>query len=335
MRNELKIILNFASVIIFVAIGWYANTGFELYKKANVILPPVPTPLAKYSIEALARTKIGSSNIKIGKVIKDFPKFTSFKYSMTFDPTLSTRSSKTISGLINVPRDQGKFPVVVMFRGYVDPKNYITGMGTQHAAEFLAQNGFITIAPDFLGYGESDKESSDIFESRFQTYVTAITTLNSVNTIDKWDGKNVFIWGHSNGGQIALTTLEITGVTYPTVLWAPVSKPFPYSILYYTDDATDSGKFLRQKTADFEKIYDSDTYSLTNYLQGIKAPIELHQGTMDEAVPATWSDMLVKMLKQLKVDITYIKYSGVDHNFNPDWTKTIQNTLDFYQKSLK
>lgn len=321
--------------IIFILIGWFANTAYHLPRSSkNPIAQTRPTPLAKYTIENLVKADIKPAEIQIGKVLKTDPKFTSYQFSMKFSPDLSG-NLKTTSGLINIPKGNGKFPVIVMFRGYVDPKEYFIGDGTQHGAEYFASNGFITVAPDFLGYGDSDREAVDVFESRFQTYITAITTLKSVPSIKEFDGKNIFIWGHSNGGQIALTTLEVTGVNYPTVLWAPVSKPFPYSILYYTDDASDSGKFLRQKLSGFENDYDTDLYSLTKYLGLIKATIQLNQGTNDSAVPVAWSNQLSKDLLDLKIDLSYIKYPGADHNLSPSWNQAVINNLEFYKKNVQ
>ena len=124
-----------------------------------------------------------------------------------------------------------------------------------------------------------------------------------------------------------MTVLEISGKEYPTVLWAPVSKPFPYSILYYTDEAEDRGKALRKKLAEFERDYDVELYSLTNYLDSIKAPIQIHQGTLDGSVPIKWTDELVK---QLKVD--YLIYSGADHNLVGGWSQAVQKSIDFWEK---
>jgi dipeptidyl aminopeptidase/acylaminoacyl peptidase len=327
--------------IIFVFIGWLSNTAYHLPRNSNPIAQVRPTPLAKYTIENLSHARVDASQIEIGKVLKDDPKFTSYEFSMKFSPDLSV-NLKTTSGLINIPKSlpaggqgTGTFPVIVMFRGYVDPTQYFIGNGTQHAAEVFAANGFITVAPDFLGYGDSDKEAENVFESRFQTLTTAITTLKSINSIKNWDGKNIFIWGHSNGGQITLTTLEITGGTYPTVLWAPVSKPFPYSILYYTDDASDSGKFLRHELSNFENDYDTDLYSLTKYLGNIKAPLQLNQGTADDAVPVAWSDLLAKDLKSAGVDVTYTKYPGANHDLTPGWEQAVANALTFFEKHTK
>jgi alpha-beta hydrolase superfamily lysophospholipase len=221
-----------------------------------------------------------------------------------------------------------------MLRGYVDQKEYVIGKGTQRGGEFFAQNGFITIAPDFLGYGDSSIESSDIFESRFQTYTTALALMKSIKSINNWDGENVFIWAHSNGGQVALTALEISGVDYPTVLWAPNSAKLPYSILYYLDESPDNGKLVITKLSDFMANYDVKQYSFVNYLSQIKAPIRIDQGTGDTTVPPAWSNLLLKELKNATVSATLIKYPGADHNLQPSWTNTIEADLIFYKDNL-
>ncbi len=321
--------------VIFVLIGWFANTAYHLPRNSNPIAQIKPTPLDKYTIENLSKTNVKPAQIEVGKLLKDYPKFASYEFKLSFDPTFTGNVEKNLSGVINIPKNGSSFPVIVMFRGYVDPGEYFIGEGTQPAASVFASNGFITVAPDFFGYGESDKEAVDIFESRFQTFTTAMETLKSVGSIKNWDGKNIFIWGHSNGGQITLTTLETTGVDYPAVLWAPVSKPFPYSILYYTDDASDSGKFLRGKTAEFENTYDSNLYSLTNYLTDIKAPIQLNQGTADESVPVWWSNLLAENLSAAGVSVQYIKYPGSDHNLRPAWEAVVENNLQFFKKYIK
>lgn len=341
-----KLIYYFLIVIIFISIGWFLNTAYHLPKSSkNLIAEVRPTPLLKYSIENLSRAELVSASIEVGKLIKEYPKFSSYEFSFGFDPTLSNGPKKKVTGLVNIPHGSGPYPLVVMFRGYVDQKQYVVGLGTQHAGEVFANNGYITIAPDFLGYGNSDSESSNIFESRFQTYVTAATLLRSINTISKawpanelvkqFDGKNVFIWGHSNGGQVALTTLEITGVNYPTVLWAPVSKPFPFSILYYTDESDDRGKLIRNELSKFEQDYDVEKFSLTNYLDKIKAPIQINQGTQDDAVPLVWSVLLNKELKSASVSAELIKYSSADHNLTPGWDRAIENALTFFKNHLQ
>ncbi|KKR74268.1 MAG: Peptidase [Candidatus Woesebacteria bacterium GW2011_GWA2_40_7] len=298
--------------VIFILIGWFANVAWNLPRnEKNIISEIKPRPLDKYSIENLSSVSVKTSQIEIGRVIKDYPTFTSYEFSLNFDPTLTNGPKKKVSGLINIPKSSGPFPIIVMFRGYVDQKQYVIGTGTQHAGEFFAQNEFITIAPDFLGYGDSDSEAGDIFESRFQTYTTALTLIKSVEALKtrslkvgsnyiNVDTQNVHIWAHSNGGQIALAVLEITG-----------------------------------KLADFMGDYDVTKYSIRSYLDKINpnTKMQIHHGLVDDAVPIVWTDSLVKRLKDLKLNISYLKYPGADHNLTPSWQKAVENSLTFFKSS--
>ncbi len=291
---------------------WAAIIG--LFAGSGKMVSPVAKerPLLKYTIENL-----GKREYKSQIFIDDEVSAGVFNFHFDSD-------GKKVTGLAHMP-EKCPCPVIIQFRGYVERSIYQPGAGTKKTAEVFAKNGFISLAPDFLGYGGSDNPPNDVFEERFLTYVTG---LNLLAGIENWDraGK-IGIWGHSNGGQIALTVLEISQKEYPTVLWAPVSKPFPYSILYYTDEADDRGKALRKKLAEFEKDYDVELYSLTNYLDRIKAPLLIQQGTADEAVPKKWTDDLVK---QLKAD--YGVYPGADHNLAGGWDRAVQGDIDFWSK---
>lgn len=327
--------------IVFLLAGWFANTAWHLPRGSNPISVIKPRPLDKYSIENLSKAGAKPSQIEVGKVLAGpdhqycVKGCTTYEFKMSFDPTLSGGVNKTVSGVVNIPDGKGPFPVLVMFRGFVDANGYFMGEGTQPGANFFAKNGYITIAPDFLGYGESDPQASDNFESRFQTWTTSMVLLKSINSIKEWDGKNTLIWAHSNGGQIALTTLEITGNSYPTVLWAPVSAPFPYSILFFTNSPGDYGKSLRKALANFEEDYDTDLYSIHKYFDRIKAPIQLNQGSADEDVPQMWSDTLNTALKKSGIDIKYIIYPGNDHMMRPNWNAAVEKNLTFFSKNIK
>lgn len=312
------------------------------FKKENIISPLTrkvikEKPLDKYTFASLRRRQSPESSIVLGRKLEEEESYISQIFYFSVE-------NKKVSGLINIPKVEGVYPIIVMLRGFVPKENYTTGVGTRRAAEVFAQNGFITLSPDFLGFGESDNPSRNAMEERFQTYTTVLALLSSLGNLNKGleasysakirgDASKVGLWGHSNGGQIALSVLEITGKPYPTVLWAPVSKPFPYSILYYTDEFEDRGKALRKALANFEKDYDVELYSPTNFLDWINAPLEIHQGEEDDAVPKKWSDQLFQELKELKKDVDYFIYSGSDHNLTPyGWPTAVQRNINFYKE---
>lgn len=318
--------------------GWlFGKTFTKNQEDTNIPYKLAEKPYEKYTIDSLSEYDSKQGSFILGDNMFEDEKIISHKMFFSFYPDPAENYSKTISGQLNIPQASGKYPLIIMLRGYVNQEVYKTGDGTRNTSYYFAENGFITLAPDFLGYAESDEEAANIFESRFQTYTTALSLIKSVNTSsfrdaidDKWDQNNIFIWGHSNGGQIALTLLEITSDNIPTVLWAPVSKPFPYSVLYYTDESDDHGKLIRNELAIFESDYNVDKYSLTEHFNLIKAPIQLHQGAADIAVPKRWSDQLNNYLKSLDVSVNYYKYPNTDHNMKPMWDSVVVKDVEFY-----
>ncbi|MEK7622761.1 MAG: alpha/beta fold hydrolase [Patescibacteria group bacterium] len=243
---------------------------------------------------------------------------------------------RKVSGQIKIPSGslpEGGWPVVIMIRGYADRESYQTGIGTNPAATVFAKNGYLTLAPDFLGYGESDMPPDNTLEDRFLTPVTVLQLIASVKNLKEANPDKIAIWGHSNGGQIALAVLEISGKKYPTSLWAPVSKPFPYSILYYTDEFDDFGKALRKVVAGFDAQYEANEFSIHNYYDWIEAPIQIHQGTADDAVPLEWSQALEKNLKEKGKIVELNIYPGADHNLagaSDSWNLAVQKSLEWF-----
>lgn len=330
-------------VLVLLILGLIALIFFSK-ERGTKILSPIgkeikEKPLSKYSFENLKKTQFNGSPITIGKLVKDDTNFSSYMFYFN-------DGKYKVSGLLNLPKKEGIYPVIVMFRGYVDKEVYSPGEGTRASGEEFARNGFITLAPDFLGYGESDNPKVLNMEDRFKTYTTALSLFASVKNLNKAleenninvkaDSEKIGIWGHSNGGHIALSVMAISGKNYPIVLWAPVSKPFPYSILYFTDEYSDHGKSLRRATSIFEEEYDAEKYSPTNYYSWIKAPIQLHQGTADESVPQRWSDQLYNDLKGMGKDIEYFTYPGENHNFNNgSWSTAISRSIDFFKSHFE
>lgn len=328
-------------IILIAVVGLIAVPAILWVISQRANLPDVSTvsPIAsftakrtldRYTIDALSTRIPEGTDLKLENAIATTSAYTSYKFSFLSE-------GKRVTGWANIPnglQPGERRPTIVQFRGFVDRAQFETGVGTRRSGEVYAANGFITFAPDFLGYGGSDQPSEDVFEERFQTYIVALDLLSAVQSFPGVDPGRIGIWGHSNGGHIALATLEILKKPYPTTLWAPVTKPFPYSILYFTDEFEDGGKMLRKLLARFEEHYDTDRYSLTQYLEYIQAPILLHQGTADDAVPLEWSNEFAQRMETLEKQVTYYTYPGADHNLSGGWNTVVERDIEFFNSHL-
>lgn len=358
-----KIFLIITIFLVFVAVG----IGIEkIYKNKNILLNPLGTKmnketkeeeikivekntgyLAQYNFENLRKRDNKASKINtIGKVkiveearptIMEIYKEDGIIKENNFESrAISFESNgKKISGMMNFPDGcrTKKSPVIVMIRGFAETEGYFIGSGSWKAADELARNGFVTISLDFLGFGLSHGESKDILEARFEKPVGVLDLIESVKKLDFVDSTKVGIWAHSNGGQIAISVLEITGKKYPTVLWAPMTNPFPQSILETMDDS-EGGKIVKKRIEDFEKEYDSKLYSIDNFYSWIEAPILIHQGTADVWCKVKWQENFKQELEKYNKEVYLDIREGNDHNLKQSWDEVIKMDVEFYKNKM-
>ncbi len=319
-----------------------------------------PLPLLRYSIPALTtQTYTASNPLTLTKTLTPQPTFTSYLFQFT-------TTGKKMTGLLNLPTTPappGGYPVLVMVRGYVPLEIYQPGVGTKNAAEFFSAHGFATFAPDFLGYGGSDPDVNDTWESRFIKPIQVIEMIKTIQASPAFSATDsamtaqlnpskLGIWAHSNGGQISLTALEILRQPIPATFWAPVTAPFPYSLLYFSDEEADEGKLTRKWIAEFEKDYVASDFSLTQHLDQLHGEFNLHHGTADDSALKSWSDEFLVKVKKVNADrkaasktatssaqndqikFNYYVYPGANHNLQPGWDTAIQRDLEFFNKQF-
>lgn len=244
---------------------------------------------------------------------------------------------KWVSGMINIPEGSttrvARTPIIIMIRGYAEKEGYYPGSGTWKVADELAKVGYTTISLDFLGYGNSEAESSDVLEARFHKVIEVLDLIQSIKQLPWVDKDKIGIWAHSNGGQIALSVLEISGEKYPTVLWAPMTLSFPQSLI----DTSDEGE-ARQKAIDFvnlfKKYYDPRRYAFENYYEWINAPILIQQGTADNQVKVEWQQNVVNNLKLLNKNVELQIYDGADHNMKGSWDKAVKISQEWFNTKI-
>lgn len=362
MKKQL-ILATLLTATITLPVGWlwghyfdwttFMDSSSSLKSPFVAQLKPAPElPLLKYSLINMQTYPYQGSQITVNEQISSSADFDSYLFSYQ---TLN----KTMTGQLNIPTTPAPktgYPVVIMIRGWVPEETYVTGTGTKSAAAVLAKNGYVTLAPDFFGYGDSDPEVLDTWEARFQKPINIVELiktiqLNPLLSINDQvvelnpNHEEMHIWAHSNGGQISLAALEISGLPIKTSLWAPVTAPFPYSILFFSDEHQDEGKKMRKWLSLFEDEYDVFEFSITQHLDQLRAPLQIHQGTSDDAVPVSWNDEFIEKIelenkrrlestdsaKLAPIEINYFRYPGANHNLQPNWNQAIHRDLVFFK----
>ena len=325
---------------VFLALGVLETLNF--FGKGHELIsplgnPPQKTPALtqdkylKYSFEALSKREFTPVPLKLEVVLKKEKSFTSFVFTYLSD-------GKTISGMANIPKGNNKFPVIILLRGWADREYYHVGLGTERSANFLAEHGFLTLAPDFLGYGYSDWEDKDILLARFYRPVEVLNLIAALSNLPSADSSRIGLWGHSNGGQIVLSILEITGKNYPVSLWAPVSLGFPENVFVYLGTQEEVGNMVKDKVEEFLQTHDPRKYSISEYMNRIKSPFIIHQATADELIKTQWTRDLVARLRNQGLSVDFYLYSKENHNFNryKETGEVLRKRdLEFFRRLLK
>jgi len=290
-------------------------------------LTPTPDPFAPYYVESLRARSYGAGPIEIVREMERAGPFT--RYLITY-PSDGLR----ITGMMNVPRGDGPFPVIVLNHGYYDPAHYVTGSGTRNAADAFARHGYLTLAPDYRDYGGSDS-GPDMFRIGFA--VDVLNLIASVGSLPQARADEIGVWGHSMGGGLSI---EVLAVNPPglraVVLYAAMSGDMAanyYKILEFRQGAS-LGPEWPLTPAAAPEVY--ARLSPNNYLDDVNVPVLIHHGLLDQTVPPEWSQQLAQQLAGAGKEATLFTYPAAGHSFyDANWTLFMARNVEFFDRLLK
>ncbi|MGH3588285.1 MAG: alpha/beta hydrolase family protein, partial [Pseudonocardia sp.] len=166
--------------------------------------PPLESPerVNPVSLPALMQKKYDGRALRLGEVIVQTDAYT--QRFATFKS-----GALTISGIMNVPSGEGRFPVLVLAHGYIDPDIYVNGQGLRREQDWLARAGFAVLHVDYRGHASSD-DGRDTEERLRLGYTEDV--INAVHAIRKsrlpfLDKERVGLLGRSMGGGVAYNVL--------------------------------------------------------------------------------------------------------------------------------
>ena len=220
-----------------------------------------------------------------------------------------------ITGILNVPIQGSPHPVIVLNHGYSSTKRYRSGTKTTEIAEHLANSDYVTISPDFRGWGDSDSGYNFFQSGLVLDVLNLIDALPSLPTVDP---TRVGVWGHSMGARIALKAVTIDDRIKASVLCAPLSFNDTEIPANWNDIDIQMGRYRAPSTLELYRraLQDSDFLSLTSpsrYLHNVIGAVQIHIGTEDKITPPEWADEIYKALKALDKTVEIHRYVSQGH----------------------
>jgi len=326
-------------------------------------LTPSPTPtneelIFPYTIDGLRQRKYQRGEIHVRETLAETEQYTSYLIDYPSD-------GLTITGVMLVPAGKGPFPVIVMNHGFFARSVYNSGDGTDRSSEYLAKQGYITIASDYRSWGGSDDGESLFYSGQA---IDVINLLYSIPSLPQADPDRVGMWGHSMGGGVTIKVLTIVGAGSAR----PVS--LKAAVLYSSVSADHSDIIDRWGTGCFGDILAGEQVIGCNsadvvpldlpgellsvyanapsdpnlmmqispifHLDQIDAPIQIHYGTRDGLVysgtPPEWSLKLTQALRDVNKEVELYQYENEGHSFvGQPWFDFMGRVLRFFDKRLK
>lgn len=288
-----------------------------------------PPPLA---IDEL-RLSRHSTPLTFVRKLDDGPSFTAYLVSYL-------SAGLKVHAMVAVPASAAPsrgFPVIIANHGFhPTPARYgITAAGVdsrpgdyyRSIPALYAKQGFLVVMPDYRGHNNSEgREFTDGFLATGYYSEDVVALLSGLSSLKNVDLQNVFMWGHSLGGEVSLRALLATDIIKGATLWSSVGGDIWDQAYYYARykdlTAMDSNTAakpsfdkLRKDINELRVPYDWMTREPLRYLANLKAPIVIHHAIGDSGADYRWSMRLAKELYLIGHPYMFYSYSGAEHFF--------------------
>jgi dipeptidyl aminopeptidase/acylaminoacyl peptidase len=263
-----------------------------------------PSPadaLPPYYIESLRRASYPGGRIEIGERMLRGGGFT--KYRIRWPS-----QGQVMTGTLSLPDGPGPFPVVIVNHGFIPANRYWVGQDSGIFGDPMAAHGMISLAPDYPGYAGSG-QLDPALPTLVATVVSVMDLISSLPSLPQADPARVAMMGHSNGGGVSLMLSVVDPRVKALALFAPISS----------DMADNAKKWWRGPTRGSvpspEEAPDAYRHmSPRFYFNASTPPAIFLQGTLDEDIPAEWTNATIQALRDKGVEALVTWYPGARHD---------------------
>ncbi len=255
----------------------------------------------------------------------------------------------TIYGLLTVPLGdvpENGFKAIVFNHGFIPPDLYRTTERYVAYVDTLARHGFVVFKIDMRGHGNSEGEPTGTYFSPAYT-IDAIAALKSLQTLDFVDPDGIGMWGHSMAGNLVLRAMLIEPDIKAGVIWAGAVYSYDDFTKYRISDPSSRRNIeespSRRRGRELREAYGEPSLtqpywravSLTEHIEHLERPIQIHHTVNDSVVNIKYSFDLVAVLVEHNKTYQFFQYAGGGHDINsPYFEEAMLQTIMFFQKYL-
>ena len=245
-----------------------------------------------------------------------------------------------------------------------------------------AKEGFVVFFPDYRGYGQSethgqhagnwqlDRNGNQAVNKQGQTVprslddeglrangwlYTSYYTIDVLNLLAavrsdaatepaRLDQGNVFMWGHSLGGDVAARAFTCANGVKAVSLWSPATTSlWDQAHHYHYDSIYANGTSLEDLFVElqtFNRVHHTALRARdmapNNFVEQVRGPVQVQVSSDDSDVRAAWAIEYVYELQEYGVRATLLTYPGTDHSFKGEvLEKAIQADLAFFRAQMQ
>jgi dipeptidyl aminopeptidase/acylaminoacyl peptidase len=305
--------------------------GILVILLTGLMAVPVKADSVIDSIPAAMTHAFDGRDLRIGRVLARTSSYT--RYAITY------RSGQfRISGIMNLPRGKGPFPVIVLAHGYIDPEEYVTGQGFRREQDSLARNGYAALHVDYRNHAGSSNDPNNDVSLRLGYAEDVINAALAVREsgLASLDGSRIGLLGRSMGGSVAFNALVMRPGTFDAVVTYASTSTNPidsFNRWQRSDPRLREAIFARYGNPDIDQTRWARATS-SNYFDRITEPVLMFHGTRDESCPIDWARRTKRALDAAGVDATLIEYPGAPHYMYSEWPDSMRRALAFFKAQL-
>lgn len=255
------------------------------------------------------------------------------------------------------PPPIGGFPVLIANHGFhPQPERYgITPQGVDSRpgdyyrpipAAYTAA-GFIVVMPDYRGHNNSQgREFTRGFLASAYYTEDVLALLPGLKDLPNANLQQLFMWGHSMGGEVTLRALLATDAVRGASLWSTVGGDIWEQAYYYArspkplaDDAHTLAKpSVDQLLADIRQhgaTYDWSAREPLRQIERLRTPLMLQHALGDKSALHLWSMRIAGELYRHALPFAFHTVAGDEHFFSDEhFHRAVERDVQFFRSLM-